>query len=316
MNYEEIAERTGLSTSTVYRIRNGKYRAGNSRHEEALKLLRAYNKTKVRRYKEKNIMCLYQPLGHSELLMHELEYLSEKSGCRFTYVNVDENKEQIDYKKYDGCLLMHFYKNISLPPVPTVAVNHEIQYLNIPSVSSDDTAGMINVFKYLQQLGHSRIGFFDDYAGRLDHLSYRRALIPYFYSLSGLEYEPELVFSERVGLNTHPGAIRRAVSHFCDLEKRPTALVIPGDPYSAVFYEQLKLRGIRIPEDISIIGYDNREMGQFLDPPLTTVDKTFKKMTSHALALLLKVIENPDRQIERILLEPKLIIRKSVANIN
>jgi DNA-binding LacI/PurR family transcriptional regulator len=318
MRLEDIADSTGLSISTIYRIRGGRMRRGNRRHEEALRMLHAYNKLNIRSYKEKNIICLcnQRAYGHTELLMQELESISRKAGCRFTYVDVSKAEENIEINKFDGCLLMYSTTTEEHFPLPTVALNREEQHLDISAVASDEAVGMIKVFKYLQQLGHTRIGFFDDYAMRSDSLSYRRAVIPYFYTMSGLEYNPERVYSEKVPLNGHPEVIRRAVAHFCSLNEMPTAIVLPGDSYGAVFYEQFKLRGFRIPDDISFVAYDNRESGDCLDPPLTSVDKTFHPMVKKAIELLLATIKDPQRQHERILLEPDLVIKKSVADLN
>jgi DNA-binding LacI/PurR family transcriptional regulator len=317
VTFDDIADRTGLSVSTVYRIRSGKFRRGNRRHEAALEMLRSYNKQKIQHRREKKIICLGRRKydGHTELLTRALETMGQDVGCRFTYHDVTSG-EEVSYHGYDGCLLIYTPTGDMQFSLPTVGLNRELQNFDISSVGSDDVAGMMKVFKYLKRLGHRRIGFFDDYAMRSDFLSYRRAVIPYFYTLNGLPYNPELVYSEQVGMHEHPQVIRRAVDYFCSMEQLPTVIVLPGDSYAVVFYEQFKLRGISIPEDISFVGYDNMHVGECMDPALTTVDKPFDLMAQKAVKLLLKRIENPDLNNERILLDPELIIRNSVTDLN
>ncbi len=320
MTFDDISEQTGLSISTIYRIRSGKFRRGNKRHEAAWEMLRAYNKQKIRQHGEKNIICLGRRYydGHTELLTRSLENIGRDVGCNFVYHDVTDNEQgSLSFHGYDGCLLIYTpCGNIQIP-VPAVGLNRELQFIEgISSVASDDVVGMMKVFRYLKQCGHHRIGFFDDYAMRLDYLSYRRTVVPYFYSLNNLPFDSEMVFSEQVKQDGHPEVIKRAVEHFCSLKKLPTAIVLPGDPYAPVFYEQFKLRGIKIPDDISFVGYDNQQVAEYLDPGLTTIAKPFETMAHRAVNLLLKKIENPQLPNERVLLEPELITRRSVAKIN
>jgi Periplasmic binding protein-like domain len=317
LTFDEISERTGLSISTLYRIRGGKVRRGNRQHEAALKMLNIYDKQKNFDCKEKNIICLgrHQYDGHTELLKCELENVGREFGCRFYYHDILSG-EEIDYNSFDGCILIYTPIQDMKFPIPTVGLNRLLQNFDIPTVSSDDVGGMMKVFQYLKKLGHKRIGFLDDYAMRPDYLNYRRAVIPYFYTINDLAYDPELVYSEHVEIDTQSAVIGRAVDHFCGLDELPSAIVMPADSYSAIFYEQFKLRGIKIPEDISFTGYDCSFIGEHLDPPLTTVQKPFEFMAKRAVELLIKKIENPKMKFERILLEPELVVRKSVADLN
>jgi len=200
-------------------------------------------------------------------------------------------------------------------PVPYVAINHDPILPAVASVCCDEKLAMGMVFEHLVSRGHRRIAFFDDYAMSPDFYSARRSAVAHFYFASGAEYRPEFVYSERVRPHCHAPVIKRAVERFLSLPERPTAIVLPGDCYAICFYEELKAAGLRIPEDMSVTGFDDDELAAFLNPALTTIRKPFPEMVSAAMTLLFEKIDNPDNCVNRVLLRPELVVRGSVADL-
>ena len=73
----------------------------------------------------------------------------------------------------------------------------------------------------------------------------------------------------------------------------------------------LRERGLRIPDDVSIVGFDNTEFAMYLDPPLTTVGVKFAKQDEMAVRYLVDIISNPDMDLYQHVLMPDLIVRES-----
>lgn len=91
------------------------------------------------------------------------------------------------------------------------------------------------------------------------------------------------------------------------------SLIIDDDVWAVRFIQRLKDRGLRVPEDVAVIGYDNLEMGTVVDPPLTTIDQDHEACARAILELLLAMIEGKDSGSSQreIIIRPKLIVRKS-----
>jgi len=101
------------------------------------------------------------------------------------------------------------------------------------------------------------------------------------------------------------------------LEKKeiPDGIFCHNDLVAIGAMKAIKEKGLKIPEDIEVIGFDNIPEGKFYDPSLTTVDQLIEKTGKEIVKLLLRKIENPEKEPEMIIFEPELIIRDSTKNI-
>ena len=100
-----------------------------------------------------------------------------------------------------------------------------------------------------------------------------------------------------------------------ELRKIPTAFFIASDPMAIGAYKAIQEKGYRIPEDISIIGFDDIATAQFLSPSLTTVKVFTDFMAETALSVLMEKIKGERTLSKKILLPVKLIIRDSCKKI-
>jgi LacI family transcriptional regulator len=91
--------------------------------------------------------------------------------------------------------------------------------------------------------------------------------------------------------------------------------VLAGDCYAPAFYEILRRKKLRIPEDISIIGFDDSPIASALLPELNTVRQPFNEMAREALRLLIEKMNDNNAPIKKILIKPELIIRNSTNKI-
>lgn len=99
---------------------------------------------------------------------------------------------------------------------------------------------------------------------------------------------------------------------FSKLEKYPSAMVIVNDMTSIGFIDGCRERGIRVPEDMSIVSFDNIDLASVKGIELTTIDQHVDQMSEHAARMILKQLEGEkETKPERIILEPTLVIRKT-----
>lgn len=161
-----------------------------------------------------------------------------------------------------------------------------------PSIVPDDEQGQYDLVADLIRSGHTRIAFLTldqaMIAGGLRSVGYRRALKD-----GGLPLDPDLEVVARKAVHDDDAALlERAVAQVLDLPDRPTVLCCGNDEMALRVYGLLRSRGMRIPEDISVAGYDNyRAIAETLYPPLTTVELPYFKMGQAAAHAVLNAIE-------------------------
>ncbi|MDD4070557.1 MAG: substrate-binding domain-containing protein, partial [Candidatus Izemoplasmatales bacterium] len=96
----------------------------------------------------------------------------------------------------------------------------------------------------------------------------------------------------------------------------PTAFVCNCDRVAFTLITKLKSLGIKIPEDVSVVGFDNSLFSTIADPKITTVDNNIEKMVSTAVKVISKKINNPQKTYDRILVPGTIIERDSVKSLN
>ncbi|WP_078551203.1 LacI family DNA-binding transcriptional regulator [Bacillus alkalicellulosilyticus] len=184
--------------------------------------------------------------------------------------------------------------------------NHNAIYVN-----ADNYEGSCKAISYLIELGHKRIGMI---TGNINKLSAKDRLQGYKDTLikNGLQIEKELIyygdFIERSG---YSGA-----KQMLDKPNRPTALFVSNDTMALGVYKAAEELGLNIPEDISVIGFDNAIFSQYLSPPLTTINMPLVELAKRASTLLIESIEQNEQRgiIEKI--EATLIKRQSCQHVD
>lgn len=178
----------------------------------------------------------------------------------------------------------------------------------ISFVDVDNRKGAFLATQHLLGLGHRRIGFIN---GPMDHASCRERLAGYRDALNddGVEFDATLVaegdFSEQSGF-------RKAYS-ILELGRRPTAIFAASDLMAIGALRSVHESKLRVPEDISIVGFDGVPISRYLNPPLTTVWQAAGEKGKLAADLLLQRLEGTRVGTERILLEPELVVRGTTA---
>ena len=189
---------------------------------------------------------------------------------------------------------------------PLVAVDHNARSSTLPTVDSDNLNGAVTATGHLISLGHRRIGFLagrpDLESARLREQGYRRAL-----EAAGIAFDPGLVRVGGYRAETAHDAARELLS----LAPRPTAIFAANDVSAIETIAVARSLGIAVPDDLSVIGFDNVPESALCVPPLTTVDQSIQRLGQEAVRMLIDLIDHPDSRPSQVVLPTRLIERGS-----
>lgn len=194
--------------------------------------------------------------------------------------------------------------------VPVVCVDRRMRMIAYDTIVSDNVRGAYEAVTHLIENGHRRIGFI----GGIPTISttverregYEKALAD-----NGIDVDRMLI---REG-DSRQESGRSLAESLLDMDEIPTALFSGNNLMTLGALEAIHLRGLRIPQDISIVAYDDVPWALALNPPLTAVDQPGYEMGRRAAEMLLQRIHEPKRSPTLVTLQPKLIVRKSVARL-
>lgn len=211
------------------------------------------------------------------------------------------------------CRHRNLYQNMDTLGIPYIFIQGIYSEMkDKPHILMDDCEGGYLVTRYLLELGHRRIaGFFkaDDMQGLKRHRGYVKAL-----QEAGIPYDPD----EVVWFHTEDRKVKPAImaKEMAQSGKLPDGIVCYNDQIAVQVMEELEQLGIRIPEDISITGYDNSIYAQ-RGNGLTTIAHPQEKLGEMAAELILEKINGVSEQESRVerTIHPELIIRGSCKKI-
>ena len=190
--------------------------------------------------------------------------------------------------------------------IPYVLVNRFSDEDHDPFVGSDDLVGARLATAHLAELGHRRIGHLAGKptvsTGVLRRRGYLAALTEH-----GLAPDPRLVVES--GYTEEGGA--RAAARLMALDERPTAIFAVTDMTAVGAFGAARRMGLRVPEDMAIVGYNDIPLASRMMPALTTVHVPIHDFGSVAARLLLDQIETGEPSRRRVIFNPELIVRGS-----
>jgi len=194
---------------------------------------------------------------------------------------------------------------------PVVAIDPNNESPECPAIISTNQVGAMQAMQHLIGLGHRRIGFI---TGRLDLVSANRRLQGYQDSLAaaGIPLDNDLIQTGDYLTETAVELTHNLIA----LDDPPTAIFASNDMSAIGVYQAAQEAGLRIPEDISVVGFDNLRDAACLKPPLTTVDQFISEMGSIAVEMIVKLVigETLEQLIHKV--STKLVVRESCGPIN
>ena len=178
----------------------------------------------------------------------------------------------------------------------------------VPSIGSTNWAGGFEATKHLVELGHRRIGHLCGPEGSVPagerRAGYRSAL-----EAAGISYDPELVVGN--GFSYEDGF--ESALHLLGLEERPTALFAASDEAALGAFEAARQESLRIPVDLSVVGFDDTLVARWASPKLTTVRQPLEAMGEMAVERALNMLTGHSRRAHPIQLQTSLVERSSTA---
>ena len=184
----------------------------------------------------------------------------------------------------------------------------ELPEPEVATVGATNWAGGLSATRHLLELGHRRIAVI---GGPITMLCSRARIDGYRAALesAGLEVDPALI---RNGNFHHVGGYERTLELF-ELSDPPTAIFAGSDEQAFGVAEAARVTGRRIPEELSVVGFDDLPISRWVSPPLTTVRQPLADMGRTAAEMLLAMIEQRELHSRRVELATELIVRSSTA---
>jgi len=331
MTLKDIAKEAGVSTMTVSNVVNGRHeRVSEQTLERISKIIKKYNYSpnmNARSLSAKNsrIIFLIIPLSHNETNMFYSPYISSLLGIMeyqlringyYAMIRSVYGFDELDalFKNWpaDGaifllpdfdCFLDRILDNIHIPLVFLDSCHTREDLIN---VSCDDAKGTYLSTRYLINLEHKNIAFMADYKNS-DLLTarfhgYCRAL-----EESHIPLNPDLVFEEPPD---YEHGIR--VGQMIASSQTPVTAVVTTSDYSAVgIMEGARLGGLRVPTQLSVIGFDDLPFCKYCVPKLTTISQNIEAKATAATSLLMKKIASGTLENNKVTVDVQLIERQS-----
>jgi LacI family transcriptional regulator len=212
----------------------------------------------------------------------------------------------------DGLLLIlprnpgAYLESLRLQNFPYVLIDHQGIGDYARSVGATNWQGAYDATRYLLELGHRRIGFI---TGAMDLGCSVDRLAGYAAALSDFDIEVDPILI-RTGDFFRPQGFAGAHA-LLDLPQPPTAIFASNDEMAFGVMEAVRVRGLQIPDDISVIGFDDISQASLVHPELTTVRQPMEQMGRRATRMLLELIADPLQMMGRVTLPTTLVVRSS-----
>lgn len=331
VNIRDVAREAGVSVSTVSRVLNGKddvAAATAARVRRVIDELGYASDIAARsmRTRKTNVVGLLVPdLWHPFTTLvikgvnrvteaHEYDLLGYACARRDAHSMANWEQRlvaQLNGTVTDGIIVVTPKAATFRTTFPIVAVDPQQQTTEFPAVLSTNHQGVLEAMAYLIQLGHRRIGFI---GGREDLQSAQRRLDGYFDGLTraGVPADPALVVT---GDYTRKAGAACA-HHLLSLPSPPTAIVASSDETAFGVYDAMAERNLSIPDDLSVVGFDNTVESGSTSPPLTTVDQSIEAMGSMAAQIVLQLIQGESWDVQLNKVPTRLVIRQSCRSVS
>lgn len=201
-----------------------------------------------------------------------------------------------------------FVEGLTAARLPVITIDHHREHAEFPSIAADNYGGARSAMQHLAALGHRRIAFITGEvqlgSAQDRHRAYNDAV-----AILRLERDPALVLR---GDHTARGG-REAAQKLMAMKDRPTAVFASNDLSAIGAMSVLQAAGLRVPEDISIVGFDDLPAASQLHPALTTVRQPIAEMGRAAVNTLLAVIAGLEVATPQVTLPTELVVRESTA---
>ena len=325
---QDVARNAGVSVSTVSRVLNGKVDVASETQDRILSIIEQLGYTtnlaaRSMRSQKKNLVGLIMPdIAYPfaiEVMKGVNRAIAESEFDLLVYTTGDVRKSGRAFheQKYvslltnsisDGVIIVAPVAGEFNIDAPIISIDPLASNPNYPSVHATNYQGAMDAMEYLIGLGHRRIGHI---SGRSELESSNRRLKGYRDGLEQAEIpvEEELIAS---GDYTTETGYERA-RDLLTLDKPPTAIFASNDQTAIGVYQAAQEMGLRIPTDLSVVGFDNISESKYMG--LTTVDQFISEMGYVATRMLIKLINGEQLESQTYRMQTKMVLRTSCQKV-
>ena len=246
----------------------------------------------------------------------------EAKGYDLTFINADQTRpnrmtylEHCRYRGFDGVMIacVDFenpeVKELVESGIPYVSIDHP--YYKKNCIMSDNKTGIESLVRYIYECGHRRIAFIHGY----DSAVTRERLSAFEKVCVELGIEvPDEYMREAPYRDTTVSA--KETEYLLDMDTPPTCIIYPDDFAAFGGFNAIREKGMSIPEDISVAGYDGIRIGRHIEPQLTTIRQDTAALGREAANRLIALIREPETVPDEIAVLPGMLVEgKSVGKV-
>ncbi|PCE67116.1 HTH-type transcriptional repressor PurR [Salinivibrio sp. YCSC6] len=258
-------------------------------------------------------------------LVHGVEDYCYKQGYTLILCNTEGNLEkQRDYlrmlseKRVDGLIVVCSDLNEDLMlllekkrDLPMVVMDWGSHHIDTDRIEDNAELGGYLATKHFIDNGHTKIGCI---SGQMDKNTCKHRLNGYFRALK----EANITVNENwlIEADFEADQAQIAAKQLATMSDRPTAVFCFNDIMALAAISTFNEYGLKVPEDISVIGYDNIDLTEYFSPPLTTIHQPKRRLGKTAVKLLLARIANNETQQQVFEMQPALVSRQSVKTLS
>jgi LacI family transcriptional regulator len=323
---QDVAREAGVSVSTVSRVLNGKDDVAFETYEKVQHVVEELGYTsslaaRGMRSRRTNVIGLIMPDVASPYCIEvmrgvnqaiaQLDYdlIVYTTGDIRKYGTADQERHYVKLLNgsiTDGVIVVTPAATDFPTDAPLVAIDPNNESPDCPAIIGTNRAGALAAMTYLTGLGHRRIGHI---TGRLELVSACDRLQGYKDGLaeSGIPLDEDLIQVGDYLTETAEECTRALLS----LKDPPTAIFAANDMSAMGVYQAAQAAGVRIPQDLSVVGFDNLRESTFLNPPLTTVDQFIAEMGTTATEMVVKLVKGGQLEKNLLKIPTQLVIRNS-----
>ena len=311
MTIKDIAKESGYAVGTVSKVLNHQPGVSEKAHKAIMEVVKRHNfklntNAKYLKQTRNNGIAIIVKGTRNMLFAGLVEMLQsqvKESGHECSIYYVKEEDQEVEQalmilrdRQPLGCFFLgsnqeNFrdkFKEVDVPCVMVTNSSAGLPFQNLSSVCIDDREGAKAAIRYLIGLGHTRIGVL---GGEMEHSNPAKARYEgclEVFAENGLAFDPTLQYTcSRFAMEGGYGAM-------LDLLKRNrnlTAVYAMSDVMAIGAIRAIQDFGLRVPEDISVIGYDGIDLGQYVVPRLTTIKQPGEEIAKRCVEILLSCIE-------------------------
>jgi LacI family transcriptional regulator len=323
----EVAESAGVSYATVSHVINNTRLVSQETRERVLAAMDALNYrpnalARSLRQGKTNTIGLVLPDSANPFfaeISRSIEDEAFKKGYSVFLCNTELDTERelfyvdvLSKKQVDGIIFVAAGDQtdsldfLVRRNMPVVMIDRNVPNVEIDAVLTDNQLGGYLATRHLLELGHKRIACI---AGPSSITPSSERIIGYRKALeeAGLAYDEGLIIRG----DYHAQSGMEITHTILKMNPRPTAIFALNDLMALGALRAAAEAGCSVPRDLAVVGYDDLELAQFTNPPLTTISQPKKEIGAQAIQLLVDRISRKTNSPSRLVLAPELIVRRS-----